>query len=82
LILKPEPPQQDPEALRDRYEELFPAYQLLTQRLAGLHRAAEGIQVGDAEADVVPSSEVTKMIAKWEKWHVELAGIRRWFSEA
>lgn len=82
LILKPEPPRQDPDALRDRYEELFPAYQLLTQRLAGLHRAAEGVQVGDAEAEVVPSSEVTKMIAKWEKWHAELAGIRRWFSEA
>jgi hypothetical protein len=72
----------DPEAMRDRYEELFPAYQLLTRRLVNLHSAAEGIQLGDAEAEVVSKEEVGKMVNKWERWHTELAGIRRWFGEA
>ena len=75
-------PMPDPEALRERYEELSPAYQLLTKKLAKLHRAAEQ---GEGEEGEVGSlgmdqSEVTKLVTRWEKWHRELEGIRRWFS--
>ena len=69
------PSKQDPEALRDRYEELFPAYQQLAKKLAKVHRACED---GNPE---VPSAEVRKMVGKWEKWHAELAEIRNWFGE-
>lgn len=70
----------DPEDLRDRYEELYPAYQLLTRKLMALHQTAEGVEVGDGEVVVLPSKgELEKMVGKWERWHKELSGIRRWF---
>ncbi|KAK8846784.1 hypothetical protein IAR55_005872 [Kwoniella newhampshirensis] len=66
----------DPEALRDRYEELFPAYQQLTKKLIKVHQAAEsGLDVGIGEEGV------GVMVRKWERWHKELAEIRRWFGE-
>ncbi|WWD22156.1 hypothetical protein CI109_106645 [Kwoniella shandongensis] len=66
----------DPEALRDRYEELFPAYEQLTKKLMKVHKAAEsGEEVGFGE------EEVAKMVGKFERWHKELAEIRRWFGE-
>lgn len=79
----------DPEALRERYEELFPAYQMMTKKLAKLHRAAE-VDEEQEEGEVgsggprlgVKPGEVEKMVARWEKWHHELEGIRRWFGEA
>ena len=67
----------DPEMMRDRYEELFPAYEQLTKRLARLHKAAEGGQEVE-----VRKEEVEKMVGKWTKWHEELADIRMWFGEA
>lgn len=66
----------DPEALRDRYEELYPAYNLLANKLSKIHQMAEsGEEVGSSEA------EIKKMVGKWEKWHKELTEIRRWFGE-
>ncbi|ORY20709.1 hypothetical protein BCR39DRAFT_554905 [Naematelia encephala] len=70
-------PEPEPQQLRERYDELFPAYQLLTKRLAKVHAAAEG----SGEPAGVGVEEVEKMVSKWEKWHNELAGIRRWFAE-
>jgi hypothetical protein len=70
----------DPEDLRDRYEELYPAYHLLTIKLSALHRAAEGMEIGEEAVEVLPSTaEMEKMVKKWERWHMELAGIRKWF---
>jgi hypothetical protein len=71
-----EPP--DPEALRERYEELFPAYEQLSRKLAKLHRDAEAEEEG--EVVEMNDKELAKMVARWEKWHAELEGIRRWFS--
>lgn len=66
----------DPEALRDRYEELYPAYNLLANKLSKIHQMAEsGKELGSSEA------EIKKMVGKWEKWHKELTEIRRWFGE-
>lgn len=70
-----EPP--DPEALRERYEELFPAYEQLSRKLAKLHRDAEAEEEG--EVVEMDDKELAKMVARWEKWHRELEGIRRWF---
>lgn len=75
----------DPEALRERYEELFPAYQLLAQRLAAIHQACEDVSAGGAGAAGdgvglgVSAEELTKLVGRWERWHKELEGIRRWF---
>ncbi|WVW78677.1 hypothetical protein I302_100637 [Kwoniella bestiolae CBS 10118] len=68
----------DQESLRDRYEELYPAYQQLTKKLSRIHQAAEsGMKVdGDAGTDEV---ELNRLVGKWQKWHNELEGIRRWF---
>lgn len=71
-----EPP--DPEALRERYEELFPAYEQLSKKLAKLHRDAEAEEEG--EVVEMDGKELAKLVARWEKWHGELEGIRRWFS--
>lgn len=71
-----EPP--DPEALRERYDELFPAYQLLSRKLVELHREAEGEEEG--EVVEIDAKELEKMVARWEKWHKELEGIRRFFT--
>lgn len=65
----------DPDRLRDRYEELYPAYQQLTQKLAAAHEAAERDQV------YTPLAETERMVAKWEKWHAELSQIRLSFGE-
>jgi hypothetical protein len=80
----------DPVALRDRYEELYPAYHLMTQRLVKAHAttAAELLEEGEIGYDeavgheVVKREELATMVKKWEKWHHELAGIRRWFGQA
>ncbi|WWC67735.1 uncharacterized protein I206_101647 [Kwoniella pini CBS 10737] len=64
----------DQESLRDRYEELYPAYQQLTKKLTKYHQAAENDMKIDDNLN-----ELNKMVAKWEKWHKELEGIRRWF---
>lgn len=70
----------DPEDLRDRYEELYPAYQQMTLKLIALHRAAEGVELGDGDATIIPEKmDLAKMVKKWERWHNELMGIRRWF---
>lgn len=63
----------DPESLRERYEELFPAYQQLTRKMVKVHQAAE---VGEGNVE-----EVEKMVERWGRWHKELEGIRRWFGE-
>lgn len=73
---KERPP--DPEALRERYEELFPAYEQLSNKLAKLHRDAEAEEEG--EVVEMDQRELAKMVAKWEKWHRELEGIRKWFT--
>ncbi|WVQ84082.1 hypothetical protein IAT38_006227 [Cryptococcus sp. DSM 104549] len=70
-------PPADADALRDRYEELFPAYQQLTDKLSRVHTAAER-----GEAEGVDKAGLEKMVGKWRKWHKELAEIRRWFGEA
>ncbi|WWC59219.1 uncharacterized protein I303_101769 [Kwoniella dejecticola CBS 10117] len=68
-------PEPDQEALRDRYEELYPAYQQLTKKLTKFHQAAEnGLKVDKGDV-----GELDKLVIKWEKWHKELEGIRRWF---
>jgi len=68
------PTERDPETMRDRYEELFPAYEQLSKKLAKVHRAAEsGVSVD------IGKEKVEKMVKKWEKWHEELSGIRMWF---
>ncbi|KAK6903944.1 hypothetical protein I203_107455 [Kwoniella mangroviensis CBS 8507] len=73
----------DQEALRDRYEELYPAYQQLTKKLSRIHQAAEsGMKVNnDTEDDdeITDEDELNKLVGKWQKWHNELEGIRRWF---
>ncbi|OCF37515.1 hypothetical protein I316_00640 [Kwoniella heveanensis BCC8398] len=68
----------DPESLRERYEELFPAYQQLTKKLAKVHQSAES----EAGLQGVSEEEVGKLVKRWEKWHNELAEIRRWFGDA
>ncbi|ODN96381.1 hypothetical protein L198_04095 [Cryptococcus wingfieldii CBS 7118] len=69
--------QRDPDRLRDRYEELYPAYQKLTEKLSRVHHAAEaGGDIGMSEM------EIRKMASKWERWHTELSDIRRWFGRA
>lgn len=70
--------QPDPEALRERYEELFPAYEQLSRKLAQLHRDAEGEEEG--EVVEMDQRELGRLVAKWEKWHRELEGIRKWFT--
>lgn len=68
----------DPEALRERYEELYPAYQLLSQKLAKIHRDAETEEEG--EVVDMDEKELRKMVTRFEKWHRELEGIRKWFA--
>ncbi|ODN75430.1 hypothetical protein L202_06581 [Cryptococcus amylolentus CBS 6039] len=69
--------QRDPDRLRDRYEELYPAYQKLAEKLSRVHHAAEaGGDIGMSEM------EIRKMASKWERWHTELSDIRRWFGRA
>ncbi|WVQ69040.1 uncharacterized protein L199_007252 [Kwoniella botswanensis] len=73
----------DQEALRDRYEELYPAYQQLTKKLSRIHQAAEsGMKVNNENEDdngITDENELNKLVGKWQKWHNELEGIRRWF---
>ncbi|WWC87098.1 uncharacterized protein L201_001984 [Kwoniella dendrophila CBS 6074] len=69
---------QDQESLRDRYEELYPAYQQLTKKLTKIHQSAEHFTVGD---NFIDQSELSKLVKKWEKWHKELENIRRWFTQ-
>ena len=69
-------PQRDPVVMRDRYEELFPAYQQLTRKLAKVHRAAE-----DGEDMGMGREVVEGMVEKWQRWHAELAGIRVCFGD-
>ncbi|WVQ97872.1 hypothetical protein IAU59_004988 [Kwoniella sp. CBS 9459] len=68
----------DPESLRERYEELFPAYEQLTRKLAKVHQSAEN---GGPGLQSLSEEEVSKMVKKWEKWHNELGEIRRWFGD-
>ncbi|WVF70010.1 hypothetical protein IAT40_004796 [Kwoniella sp. CBS 6097] len=68
----------DPESLRERYEELFPAYQQLTKKLAKVHQSAEN---GGAGLQGLSEDEVGKMVKRWERWHHELGEIRRWFGD-
>jgi hypothetical protein len=68
-------PEPDPEKLRDRYDELYPAYQKLTLELAAIHQAAEQDQLHTA------LSETQRMVLKWERWHAELSRIRLCFGE-
>ncbi|WVQ76814.1 hypothetical protein IAR50_006488 [Cryptococcus sp. DSM 104548] len=69
--------QRDPDRLRDRYEELYPAYQKLAEKLSRVHHAAEaGEELGVSEL------EIRKMAGKWERWHMELSDIRKWFGRA
>jgi hypothetical protein len=65
----------DPEIMRERYEELIPAYELLTGRLRRLHEDAQEGEVG------LKQEEVGKLVERWGRWHKELEGIRRWFGE-
>jgi len=86
-------PIKDPEMLRDRYEELFPAYQQLTRKLVELHQVASTVKVGEDEDDGeeegevvslsmgIKQEDVEKMVKKWNRWHTELEDIRRWFGE-
>ncbi|KAK4686585.1 hypothetical protein P7C73_g3552, partial [Tremellales sp. Uapishka_1] len=77
---KPPQPPRDPESLRERYEELFPAYQQLATKLVELHhRCSEGEEGGEEEGEVVDKVELEKMVGKWQKWHKELSEIRSWF---
>ena len=66
----------DPEVMRDRYEELYPAYEQLTRKLTRIHCIAEDDGTVDAGRE-----EVERMVGKWKKWHAELAAIRIWFGE-
>ena len=66
----------DPEVMRDRYEELYPAYEQLTRKLIRIHCVAEDDGTVDAERE-----EVERMVGKWKKWHVELTAIRACFGE-
>lgn len=69
-----------PDDMRERYEELFPAYQLLTKKLVGVYQDCEDVEVED---DLnVTKAEVAKMAQRWQKWHNELEGIRQWFENA
>ena len=65
----------DPERMRDRYDELYPAYQKLTLELAAIHEAAERDRLH------TPLSETERMVLKWERWHAELSRIRFCFGE-
>ena len=72
------------ETLRDRYEELFPAYQLYTQKLLKIQQELQAGNEGEGEeeGELVDQVEVGRMVKKWEKWHRELEDIRRWFGES
>ena len=68
--------ERDSETMRDRYEELFPAYQQLIGRLA---RIMEDIERG--ETATYGKQDVEILVKKYEKWHAELSGIRIWFDD-
>ncbi|ORX34421.1 hypothetical protein BD324DRAFT_683372 [Kockovaella imperatae] len=74
---EPKTSRPDEESLRDRYEELFPAYQLYTKKLVKIQ---EALDHGE-EGEVVDEVEVERMVKKWQKWHRELEDIRRWFGD-
>ncbi len=46
-----------------------------------LHQRAEQTGQGQDEVLAIGSEDLRKMVAKWERWHAELSGIRRWFRE-
>ncbi|KAL7422640.1 hypothetical protein Q5752_001931 [Cryptotrichosporon argae] len=79
----PPPARVDSEALRERYEELFPAYERLSDRLAGLYDAAEHARAGrgaeTGEVGVLAEDELRKLVERWGRWHHELEEIRRHF---
>lgn len=70
-------PPRSAEDMRERYEELFPAYQQLTKKLVGVYQDCEDVE---EEGEVgLSKDEVAKMAQRWQKWHNELEGIRQWF---
>jgi hypothetical protein len=73
------PPAKSPEDMRERYEELYPAYQQLAQKLMVVYQTAEDAKVDGGP--VVAKEEVDKMVARWQKWHAELEGIRACFGD-
>ena len=73
----PDDKKPDPEELRERYEELFPAYEQLSRKLAKLHQDAEA---DDFEQEVeIDNQELQKLVSRWNRWHAELSSIRNWF---
>lgn len=63
--------------MRERYEELYPAYQQLARKLTAIYQDCEDVEVEGKLS--VSTEEVAKMAARWKKWHAELAEIRQWF---
>jgi hypothetical protein len=72
-------PSKTPDEMRERYEELYPAYQQLTQKLMVVYQDAEDAKLD--EGTVASKEEVDKMVTRWQKWHTELEGIRACFGE-
>lgn len=70
-------PPKSPESMRERYEELYPAYQQLARKLTAIYQDCEDVEVEGRLSN--STEEVAKMAARWKKWHAELAEIRQWF---
>lgn len=73
----PTPPLKSPEEMRERYEELYPAYQQLARKLTAIYQSCEDVEV-EGRLNV-SKEEVAKLAARYKKWHTELAEIRQWF---
>lgn len=71
------PPFKTSEEMRDRYEELYPAYEQLAQKLTVVYQDCESVEaIGAVHYDV---EEIERLAKKWQKWHAELEQIRQWF---
>lgn len=69
------PNPRSPQELRERYDELYPAYVLLTEKLRSAMKIVQDV---DNLPEVIPvgEEEVGEMLAKFNRWHAELEKIR------
>jgi hypothetical protein len=74
------PPPKSQQEMRERYDELYPAYVLLSEKLRSAYQT-----VGDPNnlPEVMPYSEedLGELMAKFHRWHAELERIRIAFRE-
>lgn len=68
-----------PDSMRERYEELYPAYELLTKKLTTIYQDCEDVEL-EGHLNTT-TEEVAKLAARFQKWHNELQDIRQWFAD-